>query len=176
MDRVLTYKYYDSPEGKDIFLKTASTTKYAALAGLVYGTYDVLMYSRTQGILNTVARYGYFIGPFVGMATAFTITSNVAANLRGKNDKINYFMGGIVAGAVCSAWLRAPVLAVPAAMVFGAAGVVKKTAVDAGATFFPSVPQMTKTAVSAKHDWTMAADVEKWKTWTKGKARVWIIC
>lgn len=169
MDRILTYRYYDSPEGKDIFLKTVTTSKYAALAGLVYGSYDVLMYSRTVGILNTVGRYGFIIGPLVGMATAFTVTSNVATNIRGKNDKLNYFLGGIVAGSIFSAWQKAPVLAVPAAMALGAAAVVKKTAVDAGYTFFPKVPQMTKTAVSSKHDWTMSADVEKWKTSITGR-------
>lgn len=170
MDRLLTYKYYDSPEGKDILLKTITTGKYAALTGLIFGTYDVLMYSRTQGIVNTVGRYGYIIGPLVGMATAFTVTSNVAANVRGKNDKLNYFLGGVMAGAVYSAWQRAGVLAVPAAMILGAAAVVKKTAVDAGVTIFPEVPQMTKTIKSAKHDWTWSEDIEKWKTWTKGKA------
>ncbi|KOB75491.1 Mitochondrial NADH:ubiquinone oxidoreductase B14.7 subunit [Operophtera brumata] len=139
MDRLLTYRYYDSPEGKDILLKTVATNKYAALAGLVYGSYDVLMYSRTVGVVNTVARYGFIIGPLVGMATAFTVTSNVAVNIRGKNDGLNYFMGGIVAGSIFSAWMKAPVLAVPAAMALGAAAVVKKTAIDAGYTFFPEL-------------------------------------
>lgn len=170
MDRLLTYRYYDTPEGKDILLKSIYTSKYAALVGLVYGSYDVLMYSRPQGILNSVARLGYIAGPMIGMATAFTLTSNVAVNIRGKNDKLNYFMGGVVAGAVFSAWQKAPILAVPAMMILGAAGVVKKTAVDAGVPFFPKLPQpMTKTAVSNKHDWSMAKDVEKWKTFTTGK-------
>lgn len=168
MDKLLAYKYYDSPEGQDIFLKTVATSKYAALTGLVMGSYDVLMYTKPTGFPNTLARYAYFVGPLVGMATAFTVTANVTKNLRGKNDKLNYFLGGAVAGAIYSTWQKAPVLAVPAMVILGAAAMIKKTAIDGGHTFFPDLPQMTKTAQSARHDWTKAGDIESLKTWSKG--------
>lgn len=169
MDRILSYKYYDSPEGDDILLKTISTSKYAVMTGLVMGSYDVLMYTKPIGFFNTLRRYAYFVGPLVGMATAFTVTSNVAKNFRRKNDKLNYFLGGAMAGSIYSAWQKAPVLAVPAMVILGTAAMIKKTGVDAGYTFFPDIPQMTKTAVSTKHDWTIAEDIESLKTWTKGE-------
>lgn len=169
MSQLLRYKYYDTPEGQDIFSKTFVTSKYAAFAGLGMATYDVLMYSHPQGFAATAGRFAWYIGPMVGMATAFTVTSNIARNIRGKDDKINYFLGGAAAGSIFSAWQRAPIFAVPAAMILGLAGIIKKTSIEEGWEFFPAFPQATKTIKSVRHDWTLVKDIDELKTWTKGK-------
>ncbi|CAG9795943.1 unnamed protein product [Diatraea saccharalis] len=166
---MLTYKYYDTPEGQDIFKKVFVTSKYAALAGLGAASFDVLMYSHPQGILNTTGRIMWYIGPLVGMATAFTVTTNVAQNIRGKNDKINYFLGGLAAGSVFGAWQRSITIGVPAGIILGAAAIIKKTGIDEGWRFVPEIPQATKTIKSVTHDWTLVEDIEELKNWTTGK-------
>ncbi|XP_013137085.1 PREDICTED: NADH dehydrogenase [ubiquinone] 1 alpha subcomplex subunit 11 [Papilio polytes] len=166
---LFTYKYYDTPEGQDIYKKVFVTTKYATLAGLAGATFDVLMFSHPKGIVNTTGRYMFYVGPLVGMAAAFTVTANVAQNIRGKNDGVNYFLGGAAAGTILSAWTRSLTIALPAACVLGAAALVKKAAVDEGWVIMPTLPtNATKTIQSVRHDWTMVKDIDSLKTWTTG--------
>ncbi|XP_073954137.1 NADH dehydrogenase (ubiquinone) B14.7 subunit [Choristoneura fumiferana] len=165
---MLSYKYYDTPEGQDIYKKVFVTSKYATLAGLGLGTFDVLMFSHPKGLTGTVGRLAFYVGPTVGMAAAFTVTANVAQNMRGKNDKINYFLGGVVAGSVFGAWQRSITIGVPAAVLLGVAAVIKKTGIDEGWTFFPDSRMANQSAISARNDFTMAKDVVELKTWTTG--------
>ncbi|CAG9127553.1 hypothetical protein JYU34_014034 [Plutella xylostella] len=165
---LLTYKYYDTPEGHDIFKKVFVTSKYAALSGFSASVFDILLYSHPKGILATLGRGMYFCGPLVGMASAFTVTANVAQNMRGKNDLLNYFMGGVVSGAVFGAWQRSITVAVPAGVFLGACAVVKKTAVDEGWTLMPDCPHGKENFVSAKNDWTLVKDIPEMRGWTKG--------
>ncbi|KAF9799782.1 hypothetical protein SFRURICE_005075 [Spodoptera frugiperda] len=71
-------------------------------------------------------------------------------------------------GTAGSAWLRSGIIAVPAAVILGAAAVVKKTAIDEGWSFFPPVPHATQSARSVKYDWTMVKDIEELKNFTTG--------
>lgn len=167
MSYLVKYKYYDTPEGQDIFFKTFAASKYAAMAGLALGSLDVLMYSHPQGFASTAGRLAWYIGPMVGMAAGFVVTTNAMQNIRGKNDKLNYFMGGAVAGSILSAWQRAPIIAVPAAVILGLAGIVKKTSVDEGWSFFPEMEAATQSIRSLRYDWTMAKDIDELKNWTK---------
>ncbi|CAD0202847.1 unnamed protein product [Chrysodeixis includens] len=167
MSQLLKYKYYDTPEGQDIFLKTVALGKYAALAGVAAASLDVLMYSHPKGLASTAGRFAWYIGPLVGMAAGYAVTHNCVQNFRGKNDKINYFLGGAVAGSILSAWQKAPVFAVPAMVILGVAGIIKKTAVDENWEFFPDVPHATKIITSVGNDWTMVKDIEELKNWTK---------
>lgn len=167
MSQLLKYKYYDTPEGQDIFLKTVALGKYAALAGVAAASLDVLMFSHPKGFAATAGRFGWYIGPLFGMAAGYVVTHNAVQNIRGKNDKINYFLGGAVAGSILSAWAKAPAFAVPAMFILGVAGVVKKSAVDEKWVFFPDLPQATKTITSVRNDWTMVKDIEELKNWTK---------
>ncbi|XP_026755868.1 NADH dehydrogenase [ubiquinone] 1 alpha subcomplex subunit 11 [Galleria mellonella] len=165
---MFSYKYYDTPEGTDILKKTFVTSKYAALTGLAAASFDVLMFSHPKGVINTIGRYGYIIGPLVGMASAFTVTANVVQNVRGKNDELNYFLGGVAAGSIFGAWQRSLTIGIPAAVVLGAAAVIKKTGVDEGWVFIPDVPHATKTIKSVNHDWSLVKDVEELKNFTTG--------
>ncbi|XP_032519623.1 NADH dehydrogenase [ubiquinone] 1 alpha subcomplex subunit 11 [Danaus plexippus] len=165
---MLFYKYYDTPEGQDIYKKAFVTSKYAALTGLGIGTYDVLMYSHPKGLFNTAYRFGYFIVPMVGMATTFAVTANAIQNYRGKNDELNYFLGGAASGALFAVWQRSGLIALPAAVVLGVAAAIKKQAYDNNFTFFPQIKYATKSAVNVKSDWSLVKDVEELKTWTTG--------
>ncbi|XP_068620483.1 NADH dehydrogenase [ubiquinone] 1 alpha subcomplex subunit 11 [Battus philenor] len=166
---LFNYKYYDSPEGQDVYKKVFVTGKYATLTGLAAATYDVLMYSHPKGIVNTTGRYMFYLGPLVGMATAFTVTTNVAQNFRNKNDGVNYFLGGVAAGSIFGAWMRSLTVAVPACIGLGAVALIKKAAVDNGWILIPQMPpSATKTIQSVRHDWTLVKDLDNLKTWTKG--------
>lgn len=116
---LLKAQYYENPEGSDAFGKIVATNKYAALTGLAWGTMDVLMVSRPKGYLPIIARYAYNVGPMMGMASAFTIGTFAATNLRGKDDRINYFIGGVCAGGVYGAWRRSFNAGAVAALFFG---------------------------------------------------------
>lgn len=84
-------KYYDHPEGQDAFGKMIATNKYALTTGLIWSSYDVLMVTKPQGYLATIGRYAYWTGPFIGMASAFTMTTLAATKIRGKCDTLVYF-------------------------------------------------------------------------------------
>lgn len=169
MTSLFKYKYYDTPEGQDIFLKAFACSKYAFLTGVTAGAYDTLMYSHPKGFVNTAGRFMWYVGPLVGMAASFAVATNVAQNIRGKNDNINYFIGGAVAGSIFSAWQRSGVIAVPAMVILGCAGMIKKSAIDNDWTLFPAPKQATKTIQSVRHDWTMVKDIEELKNWTTGE-------
>lgn len=83
-------RYYDHPEGQDAFGKMIATNKYALSAGLIWSSYDVLMATKPQGYLATIGRYAYWTGPFMGMASAFTMTTLATTKLRGKCDTLVY--------------------------------------------------------------------------------------
>ncbi|VVC93368.1 unnamed protein product [Leptidea sinapis] len=168
MNSLFTYKYYDTPEGQDIFKKVIVTSKYGVCAGLPIASFDVLLYSHPKGVFQTALRYGTYLGPLVGMATAFTLTANMACNIRGKNDELNYFMGGAAAGALFSVCRRSPILAPPAMIALGAIAVVKKLAIDYDYVFFPPVQMAAKSAQDHRNDWTLVKDIEELKTWTTG--------
>lgn len=79
--------YYNKPEGTDCYGKMLATNSYAVTAGLAWSTIDVLMYSHTKGYLPTLGRFAYNIGPMMGMASAFTLTTYMATKARGKDDR-----------------------------------------------------------------------------------------
>lgn len=111
--------YYENPEGTDAFGKICATNKYAILTGFAWGTVDVLMVTKPKGYLPIMARYAYNVGPMMGMASAFTLGTFAATNLRKKDDRWNYVIGGICAGGVYGAWMRTINGGAVAAIFFG---------------------------------------------------------
>jgi NADH dehydrogenase (ubiquinone) 1 alpha subcomplex subunit 11 len=117
------------------------------------------MYSRPQGYFNTISRFAHFTVPFVGMAAAFTATTCVATNFRHKNDKLNYFMGGVASGAIYGAWRGSAVSGFLACLALGTAGVVKKMSLDEGWTFMPqSSVHAAGSLRGVQSDWTIIKD------------------
>lgn len=84
---LLRARYYDHPDGEDAFGKIVATNKYALSAGLAWSMFDVLTLTKPQGYGPTLGRFAYNTGPLMGMATAFTLTTLTATNVRGKDDK-----------------------------------------------------------------------------------------
>uniref|UniRef100_T1D542 NADH dehydrogenase [ubiquinone] 1 alpha subcomplex subunit 11 n=1 Tax=Psorophora albipes TaxID=869069 RepID=T1D542_9DIPT len=158
--------YYDSPEGTDLFGKMVATNKYALAAGLGWSSFEVLMISRPKGVVPSLARYVYFTGPFMGIASAFTVGAYAANKLRGKDDTWNYAVGAFAAGGVYGAWRRNVVSGLVAGLFFSIAGLVKKNSIDKGWEFFPEVKQHGISALNPnRYDYTLTAEREK--GWTK---------
>lgn len=80
-------KYYDQPDGKDLYNKLLATNKYALITGLWYSTADTLLISKTKGYVPTIVRFAYNTIPLMGMASAFTVTTYAATNYRQKDDR-----------------------------------------------------------------------------------------
>lgn len=159
------YKYYDTPEGQDVFLKMWYTSKLAGITGLGVSTFDILFHSKPKGYYQTSARYAYYTLPFVGMAVAFTATTSVAQSIRKKDDKINYFLGGCAAGTVLGTWQKCKVTGFVGCVVLGTAALLKKMSVEEGWEFFPDATlHKVGSLRGVRHDWTlMPAPPKNWK-------------
>lgn len=112
-------QYYDKPDGEDVGGKMLATNRYALLAGLGWATTDCLFLSKPVGYAPTIARYIYFTAPFMGMASAFTITTYAATKVRGKDDTLNYIVGAFSAGGVYGAWRKNVLSGLLAGAAFG---------------------------------------------------------
>lgn len=73
---------------------------FPSLAGLVVSTYDVLMYTKPQGYVPTLGAYLRSTVPLAGAGAAFAAVTCASTALRGKDDKLNYFLGGSSAGGI----------------------------------------------------------------------------
>jgi hypothetical protein len=87
MQSILSAKYYAKPDGEDYIGKMCATNRYAIQAALGAATMDVVMYTHPKGYLPTIARFAWWLGPAVGMASAFTTGTFMANRIRGKDDK-----------------------------------------------------------------------------------------
>ncbi|XP_055837875.1 uncharacterized protein LOC129906223 [Episyrphus balteatus] len=165
---LLKVNYYDHPEGQDAVGKIIALNRYAVSIGLAYSTIDVLMVSKPQGYLATLGRYAYNTGPLVGMASAFTLGCYAANNLRGVDDKWNYTIGGLMAGAVYGSWKRTVPGGIFMGVVFSLAGFLKKLSIEEGWEFFPERQTHELGSLhGVNHDYTLMA--ERPKNWTTGK-------
>ncbi|XP_055707964.1 uncharacterized protein LOC129804573 [Phlebotomus papatasi] len=161
-------RFYEYPDGKDAAGKMMVANAYALIGGLVISTYDVVMISKPVGFGNILAKYMYNTGPLMGMASAFTMGTYAATNLRGKDDTINYAIGGALAGGVYGAWRKSPVSGSCAAIVLAFAGVVKKLSLQEGWRFIPEPKNHAyQSLFLGRHDRTFFKDTEK--GWTTGK-------
>lgn len=150
--------------GEDVFKKLWVSAKIAGGAGLMISTGDVMLYSHPKGYLQTMGRYIYITGPFIATAAAFTTTANVLASARGKDDRWNYFLGGVAAGSVVGAWRKSLMVGFVFSMAFGAMGVVRKDALDEGWLFDPPVVKSYSGVNSRNYDYTLTK--ERPRNWT----------
>lgn len=89
------YNYYDHPEGEAPLVKMFACGKYGVAAGLTAGLTDCLAFSKVntyKAVANCVA---YWVVPFAAMGVSFAAATYVSHNLRQKDDKFNYAVGGI---------------------------------------------------------------------------------
>ena len=71
-----------------------------SFSGLVVSTYDVMLYSKTQGYMPTLACYLRNTLPIAAAGATFAAVTCTSTTLRGKDDKLNYFYGGASAGGI----------------------------------------------------------------------------
>lgn len=165
----MAYSYYDTPDGEDCFKKLWYTTKIAAVSGLVASAIDVRLYSHTQGLYPTAARFAHFTFPFIGMAAAFTATTCIVTSVRHKDDRINYILGACAAGGVYGAWRKSVLAGFVGSVALGLAAVVKKISLEDGWKLYPDrIPyQMFGTHRSYRRDWTLTKP--RPKTWKESE-------
>lgn len=79
-------RYYDKPDGEDLFGKMVYTNKVATYIGIGVATHDVLLYSHTKGYGATLGRYMWYFAPLCGIASAFTMGTFISTRMREKDD------------------------------------------------------------------------------------------
>lgn len=160
----MDYKYYDTPEGEDCLKKVFYMSKLAGISGLVVSTADVILLSRPRGYLPTVARYGYVTLPMIGMAAAFASTTCIATQVRKKDGKMNYILGGLAAAAVFGAWRGSILHGFNSCWFFVPAAFWKKISVDEGWQFIAPVKREWGSAILGRTDYTcMEERPRNWK-------------
>ncbi|XP_056637483.1 uncharacterized protein LOC130445692 [Diorhabda sublineata] len=123
---VKPYKYFDTPDGCDVFRKLWCVMKPATLTAFGIGTFDVLAWSHPKGYLPTFGRYIYVGTPILGASATFVLVTNGVTSLRKKDDRLNWFIGGFSAGAFVGAWKKNPMVGFNTGMVFGILAVCRK--------------------------------------------------
>lgn len=162
------YKYFDTPDGQDILSKLLVVLKPTTMGALGISTVDVMLYSHPKGYWQTLGRYAYMSLPIIGMASAFVLTTNMVANLREKDDKVNWVAGAWAAGSIFGIWRRSPQFGFLACGVFSFVAIVKKHGVQNGWVFFDPPKTVRHGGVkSVRQDWTLTA--ERPRNWTTKK-------
>ncbi|KAG8042032.1 hypothetical protein G9C98_000023 [Cotesia typhae] len=98
--------YYDKPEGTDPVGKLWGINKYAIASGIFFGLGDSLIYTQTKNVLETINCFGYYIVPFVGLASAFACGTYISTDLRKKDDRWNYVVGALSCMPVLYSWKK----------------------------------------------------------------------
>ncbi|XP_050731281.1 NADH dehydrogenase [ubiquinone] 1 alpha subcomplex subunit 11-like [Eriocheir sinensis] len=129
--------YEDHPDGKDCFHKITVATKYTGFLGLVASTVDVLMLSKTQGYVPTLGCYVKTTVPAAAAGATFAAVTCASTTMRGKDDKINYFLGGASAGGIYGFTTRSFRVGIPLAFLLGVAATVYKDSKDNGWELIP---------------------------------------
>ncbi|VEN52141.1 unnamed protein product [Callosobruchus maculatus] len=168
MAQLRPYRYFDTPDGQDTFKKLWAVMKPAIPTTFFIGTADVLLHSHPKGYMETLGRYGYIAFPIIGASTVFVCTTNIAASVRNKDDKINWFLGGFAAGAMMGVWRKRAMTGWNMGMLFGFLAVMRKHAQENGWNITPPDDTPIATRGIWEVDWTLTA--ERPRNWTTGKA------
>ncbi|XP_041984549.1 NADH dehydrogenase [ubiquinone] 1 alpha subcomplex subunit 11-like [Aricia agestis] len=155
---LVNYRYYDTPDGCDMWKKVFVTSRYGLLVGAVLSTKDVLMFSHATTWPAIARRYAFHTTPYVAMGATFAIVANSVQNWRQKDDGLNYFLGGLACGPILAAYVGSVHGMVVGGLALGVAGLVKKYAVQNDYHFFPDIQSHMGTVTSWRHDWTLAKD------------------
>lgn len=82
----LKTQYYAKPDGEDYPGKMIASNRFILMGAIPMAIGDALMYSHTKGYIQTIACFAKWMGPAMGMASAFTTGAYAAQHLRGKDD------------------------------------------------------------------------------------------
>lgn len=162
------FEYFDSPDGYDIVPKFGVIAKPLCYTALFASTTDVMVYSKPQTYMQYAGRFIHISWPIFGAATAFVVGHNVMGSLRNTDDKLNWFIGGALAGSVIGIWRKNFLLGLNMAVLGGCIMAGKKYAHENGRfllisdTFNPQIGSVR----SVRQDWTLSA--ERPRNWTTG--------
>lgn len=81
-----TVKYYDKPEGEDLFGKLIAANRYTVGYGFMWGIVDATMLTRKTGVQARIGRVIHFTWPAAACATVFTSVVYFATKIRRKDD------------------------------------------------------------------------------------------
>ncbi|XP_019879876.1 uncharacterized protein LOC109607855 [Aethina tumida] len=165
-----TYKYFDTPDGEDVFKKLLCVLKPTFLTAFGVSTADVLLYSHPKGYAKILSRYAFIGLPIVGIASTFVLATNMCANIRKQDGMINWFVGGAAAGSLVGVWARRPMMGFNAAIALGILGAMRKNAdQNKWHVFYPDdMPIGYGTIWGVNQDWTLLPDTRP-KGWTSQK-------
>lgn len=135
------YSYYDSPEGKDLFKKLFFTNKYVSIVGFGLAASEIILVSKPIGYLNTLHRFGQLMTPMIAATSAFCIVAHTSYKIRGKDDLINYTIGGYAAGSLFGVLIKQNLIGMWLGVVCAVIGATKKHSMLNGYQIFPAFPK-----------------------------------
>ncbi|XP_060536643.1 uncharacterized protein LOC132708365 [Cylas formicarius] len=162
------YRYFDTPDGEDVFKKLWIVLKPSAVLAVAASTTDVLLYSKPKGFINILFRFSSISFPILTVSTAFVLSTNLVASIRKTNDNTNWFLGGFTAGTTFGFLTRRPMIGFNMGLLLGVAALVKKNSQLSGYTLTPpSVKTSRGSLWLLHHDLSLLA--ERPRNWTTGQ-------
>eukprot|EP00914_Ancora_sagittata_P003500 GHVO01007347.1.p1 GENE.GHVO01007347.1~~GHVO01007347.1.p1 ORF type:complete len:169 (+),score=15.28 GHVO01007347.1:61-567(+) len=92
-----TYNY-SSPDGQDMLKKAGHSAKLGSVIGGTIALYDILLYSKTSGVVRRANRAAMWVVPAAGLAASLSVTANLLGQMRNKSDWQNHLVAGALTG------------------------------------------------------------------------------
>lgn len=162
-------KYYEKPEGVDIFEKWWNVMKATSFVAASASAADLVLYSRPTKYLPALGRIAFISLPIMGIASTFVLVANGAASFRKKDDVFNWGLAGAAVGSLMGVWTRKRIVGLNCAVVFSLLAMIKKDCDIHGYDWFPPPENVSFSfgnATSAHHDWTLTGEGKR--GWVKG--------
>ncbi|XP_030747154.1 uncharacterized protein LOC115875793 [Sitophilus oryzae] len=160
------YEYFDTPDGQDTFKKLLAAYKPTTLVAGMLSTADVILVTHPKGVLPTLGRLAAVALPFYGITTTFVLATNTLTNLRQKDDKINWAVGGALAGSCFGIWFRNRMIGFNMALFCGILAVIRKECNQQGWIWFPEINNKRGMATKPLRNYSLFE--ERPKGWTTG--------
>lgn len=90
------YRYYDSPDGYDLFHKTEYITRRVGIWSSSLAIADVMCVTQPKTYFAIAERFARVFFPPIIAGGIFTTTVYIATNIRKKDDSWNHVLGGIL--------------------------------------------------------------------------------
>ncbi|ROT78097.1 hypothetical protein C7M84_003185 [Penaeus vannamei] len=113
------------------------------------------MYTKPQGYVPTLGAYVRSTVPLAGAGAVFAAVTCASTSLRGKDDKLNYFLGGSAAGGIIGVAARTFRVGVPVAAFLGLSAILYKDSKDNGWKLFPGVTHRVGSFDHVSYDFTL---------------------